>query len=82
MSKNIEKLVTILSKTFEVEKNSIDDEASPNTIAKWDSFNTLKLFSGIEDEFEIKLTMNDMVAVKNVKDIKDLLVRYNVDLTN
>ena len=36
----------------------------------WDSFNGLLLATELEKEFKVKFTMEDIVSIKNVGDIK------------
>jgi acyl carrier protein len=58
---------------MEVQVTDIDDESSPDTIENWDSFRGLVLFEELEREFEVKFTLNELLKIKNIKDIKDML---------
>jgi acyl carrier protein len=74
----MESLNDILARVLGIEKNSIKDDMSPDTVPGWDSFNALLLVSELEANFKVKFTMNEVTAVKCVKDIKDVLKRHNV----
>ena len=78
MLENSEKLLTLLSGVFKVDARVINDETSPENIDTWDSFNTLKMITVIENEFKITLPLEDVVKIKSVKDIKTLLVTNGV----
>jgi len=73
MSKNTQNLLSLLSKIFEVEVEAINDDTSPENTSKWDSFNTLRMIMELENVFEIKLPLEEVVTIKSVKDIKKLL---------
>lgn len=70
----------IISKVLGVDEKEINDDSSPDTIENWDSFNSLLLVSELEDEFKIKFTIEDMLNIKTVKDIKKILIKYGVKL--
>ena len=73
MINNSEKLLTLLSKVFQVETSAINNDTSPDNMKTWDSFNTLKMIMHIESEFNITLPLEDLVKIKSVKDIKNIL---------
>lgn len=68
----------ILSKVLEIDESKITDETSPKTTQSWDSFNALLLVSELEKEFNVKFTMEEVTAVKCVRDIKEALHKHNV----
>ena len=74
------KLYDIISKVFSVQISEINDESSPETIESWDSFNGLILVDELESNFNIKLSVSEIIDVKNVKDIKRHLNNHGVDL--
>ena len=74
------KLYDIISKVFSVQISEINDESSPETIESWDSFNGLILVDELENSFNIKFSISEIIDVKNVKDIKRHLSNHGVDL--
>lgn len=82
MRDNSEKLLTLISEVLKVDKNEINGDTSPHNTKNWDSFNTLTMIIAIENEFNIKLPLEEVVAIKSVKDIKTLLVAKGVPLNN
>lgn len=77
MSENNQKLVSLLSKVLDIESGSISDDTSPENTASWDSFNALLLVSELESEFNVHFSMEEVYAVKCVKDIKEALMKHN-----
>lgn len=80
MSDNLKKLHMILSKVLGVKDNAITDKMSPDTVDSWDSYNALMLVSELETGFSVHFTIDEVVAVKNVGDIKAALKKYGVEI--
>lgn len=72
------KLKDLLSKILCVSLDEINDVSGPHDIASWDSFNGLLIASELERVFDVKFTMDEIVSVKKVADIKEALKRHNV----
>ena len=75
-----EKLHSIISKVFSVPISEINDESGPETIESWDSFNGLVLVDELENSFNVKFSISEIIDVKSVKDIKKHLKNHGVDL--
>jgi acyl carrier protein len=58
---------------MEVEVTEINDESGPETIENWDLFRGLILFEELERKFNVKLTLNELLNIKKIKDIKGIL---------
>jgi acyl carrier protein len=56
----------------------INDESSPKTIEKWDSFHGLILADELETRFAVKFVLEDLTSVKKVGDIKKNLAKYDI----
>lgn len=76
----MKKLNAILSRVFGIKESEVNDKTSPGNVESWDSFNGLMLVSELEKEFKVNFTMEEIVSVKCVKDIKDSLKRHGVEL--
>lgn len=72
------RLKKILSKVLGVKEINIDDNSSPDNIENWDSFNGLMLVSELENEFKISFTIDEVINVKKVGDIKKALIKHGV----
>ena len=75
-----EKLYRVISKVFSVPISEINDESSPETIESWDSFNGLILVDELENNFNVKFSISEIIDVKSVKDIKKHLKNHGVDV--
>ena len=72
----------ILSKILEINENEITDESSPDNIETWDSFNGLMIASELENEFNVKFTMEEVTSVKSVKDIRLTLEKHGIKINH
>lgn len=72
------RLEKILSKVLGVKEADINNESSPDNIANWDSFNGLMLVSELENEFKISFTVDEVINVKTVGEIKKALIKHGV----
>lgn len=66
-------LLNIIANIMEVQVAEIDDESGPENIENWDSFKGLILFDELESKFNVKFTLNELLTVKRIKDIKKIL---------
>ena len=73
-------LYKIIAKVFSISESEISGESGPANIESWDSFNGLVLIDELENHFNIKFTISEIIDVKNVADIKRHLKNHNVDL--
>ena len=66
-------LLDIVANVMEVQVSQIDDDSGPETIENWDSFRGLILFEELEAKFNVKFTLNELLNVKKIRDIKNIL---------
>jgi acyl carrier protein len=66
-------LLDIVANVMEVQVSQIDDDSGPETIENWDSFRGLILFEELETKFDVKFTLNELLNVKKIRDIKNIL---------
>jgi acyl carrier protein len=78
---NSEKLYSIISKVLGVHPSEISDQSGPETIERWDSFNSLVLVDELESEFKIKFSVAEITDVKNVADIKRHLKNHGISFS-
>ena len=74
------KLYSIISKVMDVPESEINDQSSPENIESWDSFHGLVLVDELENNFNIKFTIEEVSDVQNVGDIKRHIKNHNIDL--
>ena len=68
--KNIsDQILKVVSKEFSVGLKDINLDTGPGDLVKWDSLGSLRLVMSIEKEFNIQLTIDDIVTVNSIKDL-------------
>jgi acyl carrier protein len=76
----MDRLYKLIARVLNENINNINDESSPETLSNWDSFNGLLLADELEKEFNIKFSIDEIIDVKNVADIKRHLKNHGVDM--
>ena len=56
----------------------IDMSTSRREIQKWDSLQHVALVAALEEQFGISLSMDEMIEIRSVKDICNILNRHGV----
>ena len=68
--KNIsERIFDVVSREFSVKIDKISHDTGPGDLAKWDSLGSLRLVMSIEKEFNVQLSIDDVVAINSIKDL-------------
>jgi acyl carrier protein len=71
-----DRIKDILVDILDVDRNQVRDDFGPANTASWDSINNLRLITAIEEEFQIKLTMDDIKRMTDFGQIKAVLSGY------
>lgn len=74
------KLYNIIADVMHVQVSQINDHSGPESIKTWDSFSIYLLLNEIEEEFKITFTLDEIVQIKSVADIKKHLHAYGIVL--
>lgn len=59
-----------MASVFNVDASSIDETASPETIAEWDSLKHMNLVLALEEEFGISFSSDQIVEMLNYRLVK------------
>jgi acyl carrier protein len=59
-------------------EGDITPATSRKDVPKWDSLQHVALVAAIEEQFGIALSMDEMVEMRSVKDISNILDRHGV----
>ena len=65
-----EKIKGVMAAVFDIQAEDIDDNASPDTIGKWDSLRHMNLIVSLEEEFSVTFGDDDIANMLNYKLIK------------
>ena len=69
------KLREILANALDIEPEELDDNASQKNISEWDSFALMAMVTGLEEEFKIDLTLEEIMEMESLQKIKQILVK-------
>ena len=67
------KLKSVFQKVLEENDITITREMTAQDIEKWDSLRHIQLISEVERTFEIKFKLREVLSMKNVGDLIDLI---------
>ena len=67
------KVFRIISEQFSASENEITDKIGPGDLAKWDSIGQLRLIMELEKQFNIQLSVDDVMSINNVNDIINII---------
>jgi acyl carrier protein len=70
----LEKVNTVIQDVFDDDSIRVSDETVASDVDGWDSLMHITLIGTIEDEFDIKFAMKDVVGMKNVGQMVDLIM--------
>lgn len=69
----MKKVTEIFRDVFDDETIVLTDSTTANDIEDWDSLAHITLITSIEEEFNYKFSMKDVLGLKNVGEMIDLL---------
>ena len=69
-----EKLNAVFRDVFDDENITVNDSTTADDIEDWDSLSHINLVESVEDEFEVKFSMKDVVKMKNVGEMVDKIL--------
>lgn len=70
----LEKVAEVIRDVFDDEDILVTDDTVANDVEGWDSLMHITLIGTIEDEFDIKFAMKDVVGMENVGQMVDLIM--------
>ena len=56
---------------------ALADETTAADVPGWDSLNHITLIGTVEDEFDVKFPMKDVVGMKNVGELMDKIIELS-----
>ena len=69
-----ERLNEVFREVFDDEDIEVCDETTSDDIEDWDSLEHINLVDAVEQEFDIKFTMAQVVGMKNVGEMVDIIL--------
>lgn len=69
-----ERLNNVFRDIFDDETITLTDSTTSNDIDDWDSLEHINLIVAVENEFEIKFKMNEVIEMANVGEMVDIIL--------
>ena len=69
-----EKLNEVFRDVFDDEEIVVNDTTTSEDIEEWDSLEHINLIAAVEQEFGVKFSMGQVVTMKNVGEMADIIM--------
>lgn len=69
------RLNEVFRDVFDDEDITVDDKTVSTDVTRWDSLMHITLIGAVEDEFDMKFDMKDIIKMKNVGEMVDIIER-------
>jgi len=69
----LERMEKVFREVFDNDEMVLEESASRDTLPDWDSFAQVKLIIGMEEEFGVKFTTEEVLESYSVKALQQLL---------
>lgn len=70
-----ERLNEVFRDVFDDETITVDENTTASDIEDWDSLEHINLMAAVESEFGIKFSMGQVVTMKNVGEMADIILQ-------
>lgn len=75
-SEVLTKVIDICKDVFENDDLILTETSSADDVEEWDSLSHLSLISDVEDEFSVKLTLEEISSAKNLGELVSAIMRH------
>lgn len=69
-----ERLNTVFRDVFDDDEIEVNENTTSDDIEDWDSLEHINLVAAVEQEFDIKFTMAQVMGMKNVGEMVDIIL--------
>lgn len=73
------KLNKLIGKILKISPARVSDKTSPVNVRRWDSFTGLLLITEIEKAYGIKLSMDEVLSIKDIGSIRKIIKSRGID---
>ena len=70
------KIKQIFCDVLGVSESEVNDNTSYNSFEAWDSLKHLEFIAKLEEEFNIDIEMDDVIAMESFRKIKEIMEKY------
>lgn len=68
-----DRVIRVFSEVLSVPPEQLGDNTSPASTPQWDSVAAMNLVLAIEDEFDVKLSTREIMAMRSIAIVKKVL---------
>ena len=68
----------VVCSVFGVERETVDESSSPESVEGWDSMGHVNLIAALEQRFNVSIDIDDVMQMANVGKIRQILAAYGV----
>ncbi len=72
------KLNQIVANVLEIDAAQLNDASNAQNTARWDSLRHIEVIFAVESAFHVRFTMPEITSLKNLGDMRRLLIAKNV----
>jgi acyl carrier protein len=73
-------IYNIIGKVLGVDPSTLSEESNAQNTPKWDSLRHIEVVFAMESAFHVRFTMPEIASLRNLGDIRKLLLSKNVRL--
>ncbi len=66
----------LVAEIFELEEGAVKDDLTPETVDLWDSLLQLRLVTTLEEEFGIRLSMEEIESIQSIGGLREIVRRH------
>jgi acyl carrier protein len=70
------KFDALVAEVFELEEGAVKDDLTPETVDLWDSLAQLRLVTSLEEEFQIRLSMEEIESISSIGGLREIVRRH------
>lgn len=71
------KLTQIVARILEIDPALLNDNSDAQNTPRWDSLRHIEVIFAVESAFQVRFTMPEITGLKNLGDIRRLLIAKN-----
>lgn len=75
------RLYQVIAKVLSVEPDALSEESNADNTANWDSLRHIEVIFAVESAFHVRFAMPEITGLRNLGDIRQLLINKGVDLS-
>lgn len=76
------RLYVTIGNILGVDPSALSDESNASNTPNWDSLRHIEVIFAVESAFNVRFTMPEIASLRQLGDIRQLLIMKGVDLTD